>query len=43
MIYENVFEPNTIVKKLAITNTTDIFDTRTCGMGASIHNRLYKN
>ena len=41
MFYENAFEPNTTVGKPAIKNTTNISDTCTCGMGASIHDRVY--
>ena len=39
MLYENAFEPNIAIGKPEITNTTDISDT--CGMGATIHNRVH--
>ena len=42
MLYENELELNTAVGKSIITNTADISDTRTCGMGMAIHNRVHK-
>ena len=42
MIYENAFERSTIVRILVRKNIIDIFDTSTCSMGTTIHNKVHK-